>query len=232
MVVNGCSEADWPAVAVLAETHPQVLPSFGYHPWFVHERTPDWETELNRMLDVHHAAVGEIGLDRWKEGLDYEGQEEIFLTQLRIAAERNLPVSIHCLKAWGRLLELLQQNARPERGFLLHSYGGPAEMVPAFAKLGAYFSFPGYFLREAKARHRETFKIVPPDRQLIETDAPDQRLPDALNAHPLEDSNGEPMNHPANLSVVYAGVAEILEEPLEDMAKRVEENFQRLFNFD
>ena len=97
MVVNGCCEEDWPAVAALAEAHRQVLPSFGYHPWCIHERSDDWEAELNRMLDAHPAAVGEIGLDRWKEGLNYEGQEDVFVTQLRIAAERNLPASIHCL---------------------------------------------------------------------------------------------------------------------------------------
>ena len=54
--------------------------------------------------------MGEIGLDRWKEGLEYEGQEEVFTAQLHIATERNLLVSIHCLKAWGRLLELLEQG--------------------------------------------------------------------------------------------------------------------------
>ena len=229
MVVNGCCEEDWPAVGALAKAHRQVLPSFGYHPWCIHERSDDWEAELNRMLDAHPAAVGEIGLDRWKEGLNYEGQEEVFVTQLRIAAERNLPASIHCLKAWGRILELLQEGPVPERGFLLHSYGGPTEMVQAFAQLGAYFSFPGYFLRAAKGRHREAFKSVPADRLLIETDAPDQRLPDALNAYPLTDSAGEPMNHPANLPVVYQGVAKILETPLVAFTEQVEDNFERLF---
>ena len=229
MVVNGCCEEDWPAVAALAEAHRQVLPSFGYHPWCIHERSDHWEAELNRMLDAHPAAVGEIGLDRWKEGLDYEGQEDVFVTQLRIAAERNLPASIHCLKAWGRILELLQEGPIPERGFLLHSYGGPTEMVQAFAQLGAYFSFPGYFLRAAKGRHREAFKSVPADRLLIETDAPDQRLPDALNAYPLTYSAGEPMNHPANLPVVYQGVAKSLETPLVAFTEQVEDNFERLF---
>ena len=229
MVVNGCCEEDWPAVAALAKAHRQVLPSFGYHPWCIHERSDDWEAELNRMLDAHPAAVGEIGLDRWKEGLNYEGQEDVFVTQLRIAAERNLPASIHCLKAWGRILELLQEGPVPERGFLLHSYGGPTEMVQAFAQLGAYFSFPGYFLRAAKGRHREAFKPVPADRLLIETDAPYHRLPDALNAYPLTDSAGEPMNHPANLPVVYQGVAKILETPLVAFTEQVEDNFERLF---
>lgn len=229
MVVNGCSEEDWPAVAALAEAHLQVLPSFGYHPWCVHERASGWEAELNWLLDTYPAAVGEIGLDRWKEGLEYEGQEEVFVAQLRIASERNLPASIHCLKAWGRMLELLQEGPVPERGFLLHSYGGSTEMIPAFAALGAYFSFPGYFLRDAKGRHREAFKTVPPDRLLIETDAPDQRLPDPLNKHPLNDPEGEPVNHPANLHAVYQGVAEFAEEPIESLASRVEDNFHRLF---
>ena len=230
MVINGCCEEDWPAVAALAETHRQVLPSFGCHPWFIHERSDDWEGELNRMLDAHPAAVGEIGLDRWKEALDYEGQEEVFITQLRISAERNLPASIHCLKAWGRMLELLQEGPVPERGFLLHSYGGSAEMIPAFVALGAYFSFPGYFLRNAKGRHRVAFKTVPSDRLLIETDAPDQLLPDSLNAHSCKDLDGELLNHPANIRVIYSEVAKFLDEPEEHLEKRVEENFLRLFD--
>ena len=229
MVVNGCSEEDWPEVAALAKAHPQVLPSFGYHPWFIHERTGKWERELKRFLDAHTAAVGEIGLDRWKEGLTYEGQEQAFTVQLRIAAERNLPVSIHCLKAWGRLLELLEQGSVPARGFLLHSYGGSAEMIVPLAKLGAYFSFPGYYMSEAKGRQREAFKEVPPDRLLIETDAPDMQLPSELNEHPLTDKEGKDVNHPANIRVVYRELAKFLEEPEEQLAKRVEENFLRLF---
>ena len=229
MVVNGCCEADWSSVAALAEAHPQVLPSFGYHPWFIHERTPNWEKELNQLLDAHSAAVGEIGLDRWKEGLEYAGQEEVFVTQLRIATERNLPASIHCLKAWGRMLELLQQGPVPACGFLLHSYGGSAELVPAFAALGAYFSFPGYFLRDVKGRHRAVFRTVPCNRLLIETDAPDQRLPDSLNNHHLKDPTGQPINHPANLGAVYQGAAALLDESIEKMTGRVDENFRRLF---
>ena len=161
--------------------------------------------------------------------LSYEHQEEVFLAQLQIVAERNLPVSIHCLQAWGRLLELLQKNQRPARGFVLHSFGGPVEMIPAFTKLGAYFSFPGYFLHERKLRQRDTFKHVPPERLLIETDAPDQLLPAEKISFPLADAKGRPLNHPANLAVVYSGLAEFFGERIESLAARVEENFQRVF---
>ena len=229
MVVNGACESDWPQVLELARQSRVVLPSFGYHPWYLHERTPGWLGQLEKFLDAVPGAVGEIGLDRWKPDLPYEPQEEVFLAQLKVAAGRNLPVSIHCLRTWGRLLELLRDHARPARGFVLHSYGGPAEMIPGLAKLGAYFSFCGYFLHERKIRQRETFKHVPPDRLLIETDAPDQLLPEPLNRFPLADTNSKPVNHPANLAAVYHGLAEFLGEKAESLASRVEENFVRVF---
>ena len=229
MVVNGASEEDWPQVLKLAQEHKIVLPSFGYHPWYLHERTPDWLKHLENYLDRMPSAVGEIGLDRWKPDLPYAGQEEAFLAQIRLASDRNLPVSIHCLQAWGRLHDLLRENPRPACGFVLHSFGGPAEMILALTKLGAYFSFPGYFLNERKNRQRDAFKQVPSDRLLIETDAPDQLLPPEKIFRPLAGVDGKPLNHPANLPAVYAGLAEIIGEDPVSLAARVEENFKRLF---
>jgi TatD DNase family protein len=229
MVVNGACEGDWPHVLALARENKVVLPSFGYHPWYLHERTQDWLKNLERCLDGVPGAIGEIGLDRWKPGLPYESQEEVFLAQLHQATERNLPASIHCLQAWGRLHDLLQAHPRPPRGLVLHSFGGPAEMIPALTKLGAYFSFPGYFLNARKLRQRETFRSVPAGRLLIETDAPDQPLPPESIQHPLVDSEGRSLNHPANLPAVYSGLAEFLGEKMESLTARVEDNFQCLF---
>ena len=236
MVVNGSCEVDWPQVLALAKIEatcmgaPQILPSFGYHPWYVHERTPEWEQNLVRFLDQIPSAVGEIGLDRWKPDLAYEGQEDVFIAQLRLASKRNLPVSIHCLQAWGRMLEILKTEPRPVRGFLLHSYGGPKEMVKPFADLGAYFSLPGYYAHERKERQRETFKHIPPDRLLIETDAPDQSLPATrIRFSIIEPTTRRELNHPANLPAVYEFAAELLGESLEPFTARVEANFLRLF---
>jgi TatD DNase family protein len=243
MVVNGSCEEDWPAVLALARTFPQVLPSFGFHPWYLHQRTAQWAEVLVRFLETIPSAVGEIGLDRWKPGLAYASQEEVFQVQLRIAAERNLPLSIHCLRAWGRLFDLLRANPRPRCGFLLHSYGGPKEMVAEFVRLGAYFGFPGYFLQEHKARQRDTFKQIPHDRLLLETDAPDQPLgppheaapppvrgSEPAHRYPLTDSaSDQPINHPANLAAIYRGLGTVLDLPPESLATTVEQNFHRLF---
>ncbi len=230
MVVNGSCEADWPEVLALARECPQVIPSFGCHPWYVKERSPDWQVALVRHLNAVPSAIGEAGLDRWIKDRAPEQQEPAFIWQLRLAAERNLPLSIHCLQAWGRLLEILRAEPRPRCGFVLHSYGGPREMITPLAELGAFFSLPGYFAHERKARQREAFKCVPASRLLIETDAPDQLLPDELNRYPLTDAQtGKAINHPANLRAVYQFAAELFGEPTEALAERVEANFLRLF---
>lgn len=232
MVVNGTSPDDWESVRQLADEVPEVLPSFGVHPWHANASlADDWETQLLAQLDRRAAVVGEIGLDRWIEGFDFETQQEVFRRQLGIARRRRLPVSIHCLRAWGRLQEMLAEAALPECGFLLHSYGGPAEMVTRFLDLGAYFSISGYFAHPRKANHAETFRsAIPPDRLLIETDAPDMWPPDEWNEFPMmEGAKGQRCNHPANLVSVYRFVAELRRVSIDKLAAQVEENFVRLF---
>ncbi len=230
MVVNGSAEEDWPQVLELAGRYSEVIPSFGYHPWYVKERSQEWRQNLMKCLGGVPSAIGEVGLDHWIKERDDAAQEEVFIWQLRLAAERNLPLSIHCLQAWGRMLDILQAGPRPQCGFVLHSYGGSRELVAPLAELGAYFSLPGYFAHERKTRQREAFLAVPADRLLIETDAPDQSLPEGRVEYPLpKDSSGKPVNHPANLASVYRFAAELFNEPLENLAARVEKNFLKLF---
>ena len=205
-VVNGVSENDWPEVARLAARHPGIVPSFGYHPWYLPERTDGWREVLEaRLATTPRAVVGEIGLDRWwlaltaeqrrtrfpvlgaREPATWAEQMEAFRWQWELAVNRHLPASVHCLQAWGPLLEFLSAAPRVERGFLLHSFGGPVELVRELVQHGAYFGFPGYFLHEQKHRQREVFRAIPADRLLIETDAPDQLPPPAFITHPLID---------------------------------------------
>jgi TatD DNase family protein len=229
VVVNGSCEEDWPEVLRLAQRHPHIIPSFGYHPWYINERSDRWLEKLKECLAQVASAVGEIGLDGWIKNHDLEKQAEVFSAQLRVAAERNLPVSIHCLQAWGKLVELLEAEARPQCGFVLHSFGGPKELIAQLARLGAYFSLPGYFAHERKHRQRETFRNVPLDRLLIETDAPDQLLPESRVKYPLTDDKGATINHPANIVAVYQFAAELLQQPLETLTQQVEANFRRVF---
>ncbi|MCW0217087.1 MAG: TatD family hydrolase [Prosthecobacter sp.] len=228
-VVNGTQESDWQAVADLAQKYPWVRPSFGLHPWHVQGRSSQWYERLDDFLKQYPtAAIGEIGLDRWIENSDMEAQRDCFRKQLALAVERDRPVTIHCLRAWGMLVEELRSHPLPRRGFLLHSYGGPVEMIPEFVKMGAYFSLSPYFGHARKAAQLATFKAVPIDRILAETDAPDMRPPDDLNPHPLGRQD-TPLNHPANLSVSYALLGEIKVKSNKEITRQIEQNYRHFF---
>jgi TatD DNase family protein len=250
MVVNGACAGDWPRVVDIASSHPGVIPAFGWHPWYLHERTTGWLEQLESFLDrFPTASVGEIGLDRWIleqpasvrsryqpdlgecPPASLETQTQAFVAQWKLAIQLDRTVTIHCLNAWGRLMELIRVLKAPSRGFLLHSYGGSAELVPELARMGAYFSFPGYFALDRKQRQREVFRHIPLDRLLVETDAPDQLPPTSLVRFPLFGPEPERrnLNHPANLPDIYAFLADWLAIPLSVLEARVELNFRRLF---
>jgi TatD DNase family protein len=228
-VVNGTIDSDWELVARLAREHRWIIPSYGIHPWHAAERSADWEDLLKARLD-EGGIIGEIGLDRWKEGLDLQDQENVFRTQLRLAVEYDRPATIHCLRAWGALWDIVRETEVPGRGFMLHAYGGPVEMVEGFVIRGACFSFSGSFLDEHRHRKRDTFREIPLDCLLVETDAPAMPLPRALIRHPLPDSpEGTIVNHPANIDAAYAGLAKLRGIEIEELAAIVEANFLRLF---
>ncbi|MBK1825823.1 TatD family hydrolase [Haloferula rosea] len=228
-IVNGTSESDWPEVAALADAHPGfVHPAFGLHPWFAHQRSSTWLDTLQALLDRYpHASIGECGLDRWIDHPTTTEQFDVFLPQVRLARERQLPLTIHALKAWGPLLEALQQEPPPKRGFLMHSFGGSRELIDRLLPLGARFSFSGYFLQPKKSKVLETFKHVPPDRLLLETDAPDMLPPEESITHPLSEAR----NHPANLPAIGQSLASHLKQDPEKLIHQCSENTQHLLLF-
>lgn len=231
-VVNGTEEGDWSEVARLAGQHDWILPSYGLHPWRVKHRSPHWKERLIEELDAagDRVALGEIGLDRWIQDHDLDDQTKVFVAQLRLAVERNLPATIHCLQAWGALMDVLRRETLPPRGFLIHAYGGPAEMVGPFAKLGAYFSFNGAHLHERKTARREIFREIPLERLLVETDAPAMPPPPEHAPFKLpHTADGDVVNHPANIAHIYDELARLRGMPLDELAAQVAENFRRLF---
>ncbi|MFZ5495724.1 MAG: TatD family hydrolase [Verrucomicrobiota bacterium] len=244
-VVNATNEEEWPVVAALAREHAWILPSHGIHPWDCGNRSPDWLAGLRAALLADPAAgVGEIGLDRWIidgvrpadpriAGLrvaPLAEQCEVFAAQLALAAELHRAASIHCVQAFGALLDVLKATPRPARGFLLHGYGGPAEMVQTFADLGAYFSFNVELLQPRMQTRLENFQTIPTDRLLVETDAPTKPPPAELNRYPLPAADdGSDANHPANIVVAYEQLAALRGVSLEVLAVQVERNFRQLF---
>ena len=112
MLCCGSAESDWAGVAELAGRYPSVRPAFGLHPWYVAEATPDWVGSLRWRLQAWPTAVvGEIGLDHAVDPATYPAQEEAFLAQIRLAATLHRPVSVHCRRAYGRLINVTYAEA-------------------------------------------------------------------------------------------------------------------------
>lgn len=223
IVVGTCPD-DWSDVVNLAAKDERFIPAVGLHPWKVNEAPPDWQDRFLRYLDKGVTAIGEIGLDQWIDGFDIERQEEAFRWQMSIAAERNLPTSIHCLKAHQPLMKTLRSIDLPDRGFKLHAYNGPVDTMAPLLDLGAYFSFnAGQFKPNAK-RVYQLIELVPANRLLVETDAPNFPPPSELREFDLDDPE---LCHPGNLRAAYRAIAEERRLSMEDLAKQVAESFQR-----
>jgi TatD DNase family protein len=226
-VVNATCEEDWERVRTLADTEPGfALPAFGIHPWHAHTAAPGWQAKLQTLLENHpQASIGECGLDTWISEPPLAIQRPVFLDQLRLAREMDRLVTIHCLKAWGALFDALSEAPPPTR-FLMHSFGGSIETARRLIQLGAFFSFSGHFLHPRKSAVLDVFRQLPPDRILLETDAPDMLPPAEFITHPLPGNH----NHPANLPAIGHALAAALGIAPDIFAKLTNDNAARCLN--
>lgn len=231
-MINGSAPSDWEDVATLGRRDPRNRVSFGLHPWDVPTAPEGWEEQLRKILVAHPAAgVGEMGLDRWVKDHDPVAQEAAFRKQLTLAVELERALTIHCVKAIGPLMDILRATELPRRGFLLHSWNGPVELIPELAKLGAYFSFSAHHLSPRKADLRVQFAAaIPRARILVETDAPALCPAPEFRVRELAPAaDGTEQNHPANLVRNNEELAQTMGVTPEESAALTCANFARLF---
>jgi TatD DNase family protein len=184
LVVPGVGPDGWEPLLEYAAAHPGVHAALGIHPQLLPELDPAADerhlARLERLLAAGGAvAVGECGLDeptaravgRYPAGLDR--QRAVLAAHLEVARRLARPVLLHCLRAHAPLLTLLAAAPGPTRG-VLHSYSGGPAHVPAYAARGLAFAFAGPLTYPNARRPLAALAAVPPDRLLVETDAPDQ----------------------------------------------------------
>jgi TatD DNase family protein len=239
-VTNGTHAGDWSAVAALAHARSWIIPSFGLHPWWVAQRQPDWADGLERMLRAHpHAAVGEVGLDRWSltaptarlpgPPASLADQAEALRVQWSLAAGLSRVVTLHGLRVWPELVALLRECPRLTRGFLVHAYSGPDSLVPALLDLGAHFSFNAGIAFRPGSVGSGLFAGLPADRILVESDAPAMPLPRDRQRFTLPPDEHGDVNHPGNILVAYAALAAERRTEVPALAATVAANHDRLF---
>lgn len=211
VIINGTSTTDWEATIEFAEKNSRVLPAIGLHPQKVQNAPDDWKTFFLQLIESNPiCAIGEIGLDRKDRHNDVEKQLDAFCWQLQQAHARDFPVSIHCLKATGMLMDTLRTQDLPSRGIHLHAYNGSVELIPELVELGAYFSFAARQLDFNSKKIQDRICAVPIQRLLIETDA-------------------NYRNDCSTLYHCYKAIAEIRNMPLEKLAETTAENFETYF---
>lgn len=223
LVCCGTREGDWGPVLDLARNRAEILPMLGLHPWYVREAAPSWRSELERLARTDRIGIGECGLDFAIEDADPALQESAFRAQLAMARDLDIPVSIHCRKAWERLLAVAREVGLPPAGAVVHAYSGSPETARELQEVGFHLAFGCSLTNPANHRSSRSLLAVSPDRLLFETDAPDippRHLPDYTDGRP---------NEPANLALVLEAAARILDRDPEALAAQVHANSTRFF---
>lgn len=223
-VINGSEESDWERVLELCSRFQVGVPCLGLHPWYVSRRSPQWLQHLEKLLISSGGAIGEIGLDRWIEPRDETAQEEVFRAQLDLARRLNRPAMIHCLRAWGWMMDVLQSEPPLPAGMLFHAFGGPAELIAPLIERGAYFSFGGNVLEGKRLKMQAALKAIPVDRLLVESDAPDLLPPHPYSPFSFLGSDGKLKNCPANLISYFPALARLRGDDPVSLSRQIWEN--------
>ena len=203
----------------LAEKHPQLYAAVGIHP---HDagRVSDACYETIRNLALSSAkvvAIGEIGLDFYRDRSPRDVQERVFRRFLRMARELDKPVVIHDRDAHSQVLDCLRAEGSG-RG-VLHCFSGDAAMAAEAIAMGFYISIPGTVTYPANEALRDVVRAVSIDRLLVETDCP------YLSPVPFRGKR----NEPAYVRLAAERVAEVKGLSLEDVARITTKNVRDLF---
>jgi TatD DNase family protein len=166
-------------------------------------------------------AVGETGLDFFRDYAPHDLQETLFRKHIVFAAEFGLPLIIHSRGAEDRVIDILNESGAGDVGGVLHCFGGNVEQVARALDVGFYLGFGGTVTFK-KSTSLEVARSVPVDRLIFETDCP------YLAPVPFRGKRNEPayVRNIAEFLVDAWGVS------LVDLAQQTTDNASRLFNFE
>ena len=219
---NAIREEDWGEISALTKDHPEITPFFGIHPWFSDTAADGWQQRLLATTDNLNRTIGigETGLDRSCR-IHFDLQQQMFSAHLNLAAERNWPLSVHCVKAWGVLVDLLHDFSlqRPLPPVLIHSYNGSVEIMRRLSSLGCYISYSEALADPSQAKLQHTFIQTPPTSLLLETDAPY-----AKNPSHRQGLQKDRVNEPADVAALYRHAAQLLGVDLEKFVTQIWDN--------
>lgn len=226
LLVVATAPDDWQAYLDLLARDSRLRAALGFHPNSARDFTDDTFRRLEELVRAHRdqvAAIGEIGLDFYRDWATPQEQRPVLQRQLDLASELDLPIVLHCRAAEKELLSLLaerrERSGRPLRG-VWHSFTGQPEEARSAVDLGLYIAFNGILTYPKAQNVRDAARVVPDDRLLLETDAP---------YLPPEPRRGK-RNEPAYMVRTAERLAQERGVTLERIAELTTANARRLFN--
>ena len=222
MVINVGSDLKSSRASIeLSKKHENIYAVVGVHPHDAQYAEEDYLEQLKELSKEDKVvAIGEIGLDYFYDNSPRDIQRKVFIEQIRLAKELNLPVVIHTRDAAQETFDILKEAARDGRlTGVLHCYSGSVEMAMKYIKLGFYISLGGPVTFKKSKTPKEVAAAVPLDRLLIETDSP------YLTPEPHRGKR----NDPTFVKYTAETIAKIREINVEELARATSENIKKLF---
>ena len=214
---------DYQRAVRVAESYENVFASVGIHPHDARLYDDKAENHLIELVKSSEKVVawGEIGLDFYYDNSPRDVQIDVFRQQIRVAKDLDVPVIIHSRDANDETVEILREECSNEnfRGGIMHCFGGTPEMARDLMEIGFMISFAGNVTFKKADNLRESAKVVPLEKLLIETDCP------FLTPVPFRGKRNEPsfVIHTARF------LADIYEIELERLANQTTLNFEEFF---
>lgn len=211
----------WTRLRDTCATSPHFHATYGLHPVYLAEHTPEDTVALRRWLAQERpVAVGECGLDFFLTHLNIQQQEDLFTIHLKLAREFDLPLIIHARRSLDCVLKHIRRfSSENNLKGVIHSFAGSQQQADTLIKLGFHLGVGGTSTYPRAQRLRNILANVPLESLLLETDAPDQ--PDSA-------WRGK-RNDPTRLPIIAATLAELRGESLSRIAEVTTTNAVQLF---
>ena len=221
IIVPAIEAAYFERVLDLARRHDALYAALGLHPIVIEHHLDEHLDRLDAVLQTAEnklVAIGEIGLDLYRENPQFERQQTILDAQLRLAKRHDLPVILHSRRTHDKLAMHLKRIDLPRRG-VVHGFSGSLQQAQRFIELGYHIGVGGTITYPRASKTRDVMARLPLSALLLETDAPDM---------PLNGFQGQP-NRPEQAARVFTTLCELRPEPAAVIAHALLENTRTLF---
>lgn len=222
IILPAVDETRFDIVLDLASQHAPLYAALGLHPIMIEHHTEAGLAELERHLSNRPdklVAIGEIGLDLYRDDPQFSRQEWFLDQQLRLAKRYDLPVLLHSRRTHDKLAMFLKRHDLPRTG-VVHGFAGSLQQAERFVNLGYKIGVGGTITYPRASKTRDVMARLPLGSLLLETDAPDM---------PLNGWQGQP-NRPERIAQVFDTLCELRSEPPQEIAAVILENTRQLFD--